>query len=311
MTTNMSLRQVRMIDPVLSSVALGYSNQSFIGHAIFPRVPVYAAGGQIIEFGKEAFLNYNLRRAPGGDTKRISLGYAGKPYALFQDALEIPIPFEHQRDAAAVVGINLQTNATKKGMQIILKSHEVEAAALATSAANYDASNKLALAAGTKWSANTGLPVNDFDSGREAIRSQCGIYPNTAWFSAVAWNAFKNNAQLAERFKYTNADGVVTPDMVKDVLQVSEIVIGAGITMSDQGTTSDIWGNNAGLCYVPPSPEDADTPAFGFTYTMDGDPRVEEIYWDQKAKSWVVPITHERAPVITAKSAGFLFQSPN
>lgn len=311
MTQNMNLRQARVIDPVLSTVALGYSNQAFIGQALFPRVPVYAAGGQVIEFGKEAFLNYNLRRAPGSATKRISLGYAGKPYAVFQDALEIPIPFEHQRDAAAVVGINLQTNATKKGMQIALKSLEVEAATLAITAANYDASNKVALAGGTKWSSGTGVPVTDFDTGREAIRSQCGIYPNTAWFSAVAWNAFKNNAQIAERFKYTNADGVVTPDMVKDVLQVEKIVVGAGISMTDAGVASDIWGNNAGLAYVPPSPEDADTPSFGFTYTMDGDPRVEEIYWDHSAKSWVVPITYERAPVITAKAAGYLIQTPN
>ncbi|MBK8157982.1 MAG: major capsid protein [Rhodospirillaceae bacterium] len=307
----MSLRQVRVIDPVLSSVAIGYSNPAFMVPLILPRVPVFAAGGQIIEFGKEAFLSYNLRRAPGGGTKRVALGYTGKPYALVQDALEIPIPFEHQRDAEAVVGINLQTNATKKGMSIALKSLEVEGATLVTTLATYAASNRVTLAGGTKWSAGTGVPVTDFDTGREAIRSQCGVYPNTAWFSPVAWNAFKNNPQVVDRFKYTNPDGMVSPEMAKGILQVDNVYVGAAISMTDAGVASDIWGNNAGLCYVPPVPEDADTPGFGFTYAMDGDPRVEEIYADRPNKSWIVPVTYERAPVIAAASAGYLFQSPN
>jgi hypothetical protein len=311
MTTNMTLKQVRVIDPVLSTVAVGYSNAAFIGQSILPRVPVYAAGGQIITFGKEAFLAYNLRRAPGARTKRISLGYAGAAYALVQDALEVPIPFEHQRDANAVLGLNLQARATRKGMEIATKSLEVDIATLVTTAGNYASSNKVALSSGTKWSADTGKPVTDFDTGREAIRSQVGVYPNTAWFSPVAWNAFKNNTQVGDRFKYTNADGVITPDMVKDLIGVSQILIGQAVQMNDAGTMSDIWGNNAGLAYVPPAPEDADTPGFGFTYTMDGDPRVEEPYWDPAAKSWVVPVTYERAPVLAAAAAGYLIQNPN
>jgi len=311
MTTNMTLKQVRIIDPVLSAVAVGYSNPAFIGQEILPAVPVFAAGGQIISFGKEAFLAYNLRRAPGGKVKRVALGYAGLPYALVQDALEIPIPFEHQRDAAAVLSLNLQSRATKKAMEIAKKSLEYDIATLVTTAANYAGTNKVTLAGGTKWSSGTGTPVTDFDVGREAVRSQVGVYPNTAWFSPVAWTAFKNNAQLVDRFKYTNTKGGVTPDMVKDVLQVDKIVIGAAVTASDAGVMSDLWGNNAGLAYVPTAPEDADTPGFGFTYTMDGHPLAEEPYYDHGHKSWIVPVTYERNPVLAAANAGYLFTNPN
>ena len=34
-----SRRQIRVVDPVLSNLAFGYSNPSLIGHELFPRVP--------------------------------------------------------------------------------------------------------------------------------------------------------------------------------------------------------------------------------------------------------------------------------
>ena len=72
----LSTAGVRVIDPILSNVVQGYSNMDLVGKNLFPNVPVFASGGQIIEFGKEAFKLYNARRAPGGKTSRIQMGYS-------------------------------------------------------------------------------------------------------------------------------------------------------------------------------------------------------------------------------------------
>ena len=77
----MSGSQVRVVDPVLSTVVQGYKNPELVGSYLFPRVYVPAAGGNIIEFNKAAFELANSVRAPGANTKRISFGYAGKPYS--------------------------------------------------------------------------------------------------------------------------------------------------------------------------------------------------------------------------------------
>jgi len=197
----MSNAGVRVIDPILTNVAQGYRNSEFVGNILFPRVPVYATGGQIIEFGKEAFYSYNLRRTPGGATKRIQFGYLGKQFALSQDSVEAQVPREWMRDAAAVPGIDLGTRAINLGMKVVTKSLEEEQASLATNAANYDANHKLALAAGTKWSAATGTPSDDIDSAREAIRGAVGVYPNVVLMSAVAFNAARNNPNVKARFQ--------------------------------------------------------------------------------------------------------------
>lgn len=305
----LSNQGVRIIDPILSSVAQGYRNAEFIGSILFPRVPVFTSGGQVIEFGKEAFFNYNLRRAPGGMTKRIQFGYLGKPFALLQDSVEVPVPREHLRDAAAVPGIDLGTRAVSLGMKTVLKSLEVDQAALATNAANYDVNHKLALAGATKWSVATGNPSADIASAREAIRSSVGIYPNTVVLSAVAFAAAINNANVLSRFQYTMHD-VITEDMLAALWNVDKVVVGKAIGMTDAGVASDIWGNNVVLAYTNLGSQNAEEPSFGYTYTMEGNPLVEQPYWDSATKSWIYPVNFERVPVLSGITSAFLIQNP-
>lgn len=305
----LSNQGARIIDPILTNVAQGYKNAEFVGNVLFPRVPVFASGGQIIEFGKEAFLNYNLRRTPGGATKRIQFGYLGKPFALLQDSVEVPVPREHMRDAAAVPGIDLGTRAVGLGMKVVTKSLEVDQAAIATNANNYDANHKLALAGATKWSAATGTPTADINTAREAIRSSVGIYPNVALLSAVAFNAVINNPNVMSRFQYTSHD-VITEEMLAKLWNVEKVIVGKAIGMTDASVASDIWGNSAILAYTNLGSQNAEEPSFGYTYTMEGNPLVEQPYWDNATKSWVYPVNFERVPVLSGITSGFLIQTP-
>lgn len=80
----------------------------------------------------------------------------------------------------------------------------------------------------------------------------------------------------------------------------------------DDDTFSDIWGNAAVLAYVPSEAEAAmPIPSYGYTYTMEGHPMVEQPYWDNGSKSWIYGTTMERAPVLTGMLAGYLIQTPN
>jgi len=311
----LSNQGVRVIDPVLSSVAQGYTSPDFVGNVLFPRVPVGASGGQIIEFGRDAFRLYQSKRSPGGKTARIQFGYLGKPFALLQDAFDVPLPREHIRDASRVPGLDLAKRAVNVGMRAAALSLEVDQATLATTAGNYGAGNKVTLAGATKWSTTTGTPMTDIDTGREAIRQACGAYPNVLVLSALAFNACKNNPSITARFQYNGAAGTdasqITPAMLAGLFNVKRVVIGAGVYWSDANVSADIWGNNAVLAYVPEADLSAETPSFGYTYTMDGHPLVEEPYWDPEAKSWVYGTTYERAPVLSGISAGYLIQNPS
>ena len=95
----MNPRAVRLVDPILSGVVLGYRNAVLIGDILFPRVPVYVSGGQIIKFNRTDYTKYNAARAPGGDVGEIDFGFTGEAYGLMPNALAGKVPIEHLRDA--------------------------------------------------------------------------------------------------------------------------------------------------------------------------------------------------------------------
>lgn len=305
----MNPNEVRVIDPILSTVANGYQHTEHVGHTLFPRVPVGTTGGQVLEFGKESFKLYKTRRAPGTNTRRIQFGYLGKPFNLVQDALENQVPREYLRDAAKVPGVDLGIRAVKGTMSALSLNLEYDQAQLATNAANYDNDHKITLAGADKWSDATSDPVGDIEAAKEAVRSTIGFRPNTLLLSAQAFGALKNHPDILERIKYTSRDAV-TADLIANLWEFKKVVVGDAVTFDDGGAGVDVWGNNAILAYVPTNPSGLEEPSFGYTYTMEGHPLVEKPYYDNSAKSWIYPVTYERVPVLTGILSGFLIINP-
>lgn len=306
---NMSPAQVRVVDPILTNVAQGYRQVEMVAATLFPSVPVQKSGGQILEFGKDSFKLYNARRAPGAGTKRVQFGYLGRPFALVQDSLEGILPREYLRDSGQLPGVNLDSRTVNSTMRSLLLTLENDCAAIATNASNYDSDHKVALSGNDKWSDGTAEPNDNIEAGKEAIRQSVGIYPNTLLLSARAFKVAKANPNVVERFKYTSRDSI-TAEMLANLWDLDRVVVGKAVAFDDAGTTIDIWGNNAILAYVPPAPSGMEDPSYGYTYTMEGHPLVEKPYYDNNSKSWIYPVTYERAPVLTGILSGYLIQNP-
>jgi len=304
----MNNRQVRVIDPILSNLAQGYTHPERVGFALFPRVPVKHRGGQIIEFGRDSFKRYKTRRAPGANTKRLQFGYEGKPFALTQDALEGQVPWEHMQDANQVPGIDLGTEATNEVMDILSLALEIEQAELATNPANYGVNNKDTLAGTSQWSDPGSDPAKQVREYREAVRSIVGIRPNVMEVSASGFNALCEHPKIIERFKYTGSDSI-TAEMLARLFNLRRIVVGEAVYMNEGSSQMvDVWGDSAVLAYVPEQISSRRAPSFGYTYTLEGHPLVEEAYNERPAKSWIYPVTYERAPVLSGIESGFLIQ---
>ncbi|HDZ74969.1 MAG TPA: hypothetical protein ENH55_19820 [Aurantimonas coralicida] len=307
----LSPKQARVIDPVLTQVAQGYRNMTHVGPVLFPTVEVEARGGQVLEFGKEAFRTMNARRAPGSDTKTVSFGYVGKPFQLVQDALNSPVPRELMEDASNVPGVDLGTRATNAVMNILTLNLEVEQAELATNPASYDVNHKMAVAGTDQWSDPASDPMQQIDDGKDAVRATAGVEPNRMVISKPTFNALKRHPKIIERFKYTTADSI-TVKMLANIFELDTLAVGmASVLQSadDNAPFVDVWGNEAVLAYVPDNPAGREEPSYGYTYTLKGHPFVETADWDNNRKSWVYGVTYERAPVTTGILSGFLFQN--
>ena len=300
---SMNLSEARVIDPILTAYAQGYQHADRVGGLLFPTVPVTTSAGKVLEFGKESFMLYNARRAPGAATKRIEFGYEGKPYALVQDSLESKVPREYADEAKTVAAVDLGMRASTLVMNTLTLALEYEQAGIATNPGNFAASHKVTLAGTSRWSDPDATPLADLEEGRQTIRAACGVYPNVAVFGPRAYSALKAHPSVTARFRNTD---IVTGAMLQALLEIDRIAEGRSVYADDTGSFRDVWGDIAVLAYAPPKASGFEQPSFGYTYTKQGHPFVERPFWDNNTKSFIYGLTYERAPVLTGMLAGYL-----
>ena len=138
----------RVVDQVLTTVARGYQNGSHAWPLVFPVVRTGQRAGQIIEFRAEDFSAVDVRRAPGESRREVQYGYAGKPYATEQRALDGLVPVEVLEDARVSPGIDHQQLAVRRTMSVVSLQIELAAARLATDVTTYASDHHVTLSGG-------------------------------------------------------------------------------------------------------------------------------------------------------------------
>ncbi|VFR54779.1 hypothetical protein BRI6_1098 [plant metagenome] len=319
----MTLEQIRLRqNPVLTNILLGLGQGTLVAEKLLPRLPQALSGVTIPKLGDERLKRYNLRRAPGAVTKRVDISYDGVVYKVEQYSVEVPMPRELLREADEARKLNVSAYldvsqiAMTTANDILLLDYEIEAAAIATTAASYASGHTLALSGGTKWSASTGTPVTDVSAASNVIRKKIGKRPNTLLLSADADTAVRQNPQVKSYLPSTQ-QGPATDEQLKSVFKVSEILVADAVWKDGTGTGQDVWGNNAILAYVPKVSAGANgsislaEPALGFTSVLPGHPFAETPYFENGSKSWIYGATYERQANLAYEAAGFLFTNPN
>ena len=309
----LNLSQVRVIDPVLTTIAQGYQQPGLVGNALFPQVTVGQRAGNIITFGKEDFMLYATGRAPGENTRRVQFGYAGSPFSLVDYSLEGLAPIEVIQEGLSRSdgwAINHMSLAAAKVQSIMALRLEYQQAILARTAASYQAANKITLSGTSQWSDQTSgisSPVAVIETGKEAVRAATGKRANTVVMGALVFKSLKTHPLILDRIKYTGRD-VATVDILASLFDVDRVLVGDAIYSNDAGTAyTDVWGKDVVVAYTnTASVADMGAPTYGYTYNLGGYPIVEQPYMDRNAKSWIVPVTRSEAPVIAAVNAGYL-----
>lgn len=115
------LSNLRVVDPVLTHLATGYTNAELIGSVLMPFVGVDKEGGKIPLFGKEHFRIYSTERALRAKSNRINPESVGSvDVALDEHDLEYPIDYREDAESA----FPLQASATNTVVEGIRLRHE-------------------------------------------------------------------------------------------------------------------------------------------------------------------------------------------
>lgn len=306
---NMKTSQVRVIDPILTNHSRGYKQTSYIGDRLLPIATMMTRAAKRIEFGRESFRRYKIKRAPGTAIAQVSFGYEGKPVQLSQYALAAVTPVEHQDEAQEVPGIDLLSTNVDTVLAVIALEKEIQQAEAARNAAIYDANNKVALAGATMWSDPASKPAKDVEDAKEVIRGRTGKRPNVLALGAVVAAALRVHPEVIERFKHTTS-ATISDEMLAQYFNVAEVLVGDAIVDADDGTTTDVWGNDAILAYVPrEGTPNINIPAYGYTYRLSNHPYAKPAYFERGLNSWLNDVFDEFSPEVVGPDAGFLFQN--
>ena len=305
-----SLSQVRVFDPVLTSVARGYTSQkASIANALFPIVSVQSRAGRIMKFDADSFKLVGTARAPGANTKRVQFGYGTDNFSLVDHRLEGTVPRELQQEAQNGPGIDLAANAVRRVQDMMALEREKQAADLARNPANYAASNKETLSGTSKWSDSASNPFVDILEAKEIIRGQTGEEPTVLALGPKALTALRTHPKILERLSTASDRPPATLAQLAALLELGEIVKGGAVYHS--GTVlADVWGADAVLAYTTPaSMQDMGSPNYGYTYQLGDGVSVEPGYYDNNTATWNYPVSDAYQPVLAGPAAGFLFQN--
>lgn len=300
--------QARVVDPILTNHARGYTNAEMVGRFLFPMVSMPTRAAKRIEFDRSSFRRRRTRRAPGSPIARLEFGYEGKAVNLHQEALASVIPIEHQEDASAVPGIDLRRTSVDTVLAVIALEKEIQQAEVARNAASYAATNKVVLAGDFKWSDPDSDPKGQVFDAKEVIRKRIGRRPNTIVMGGAVTSSLQKHPKLLEHFKHTNSSAISMP-MLQSYFDIENVVSGDSIYDVDDATTVDVWGGDVILAYVPPEGMRAmPLPSYGYTYQLANHPLVEATEWDGDIRSWKNAVLDEFSAELVGADAGYLFQ---
>lgn len=302
------LSNLRIVDPVLTNLALGYTNNEFVGEHLMPFVWVEKEANKLPKFGKEAFKLYNTERALRAESNRINPeGVTSLDLNTDEHDIEYPIDYRESNEAA----FPLEAWGVEVTQQVIQLRREKMIADMAQNAANYPAGNKIALSGTSRFTDPGSDPLGVVEDGKEGIRKKTGKRPNTMIIGASAFKPLKFHPQLTDKIKYTGM-GVVRLYSLGEFFDIPNIYIGEGIYSSDQDAFSDLWRDNIVLAYVAQKPQTDGIarspyqPSFGYTPRRRGMPQVDTR--NPSGKVELVRSTDNFRPYIVGADAGYLIE---
>jgi hypothetical protein len=305
--------ELRMIDPVLTTVAQGYTNSNLVAEALFPTIQVSKLKGKIPVFGKEAFLIRDTYRAIKAQSNRIPP--SDIEFITFETKeRDIEISIDYIEEEESPDFSRYEQRITKELVDILQLGREKEAADLVQNTDNfnedliYEVTENQAFDDYTK----NADPILIIRNSAAKMRSLIARYPNTMVIGDKCYQALINHPKLLDRVKYSGISKV-SKNILSELTDIPNVFVGSAVYSDDGVNFSDVWLDNIILAYVDRSDKALRSeynPSFGYTLQREGKPEIDT-YYENGGKIKIIRNTDNYSIQITAKDAGFLIYNTN
>ncbi len=260
------------VDSVLTQISIGYTNEGLVGDKLFPPVPVAKQSDLYYVFGRETWLPEDDVRAPGAVAREIKgAAVSTDPYFCVEHSLQIPVTDEERRNADRP--LDPDRDGTELVTSKIMLGRERAIQTLATTAANYAATNTTTLSGTSQWNDYTNSdPIGVLRTGKRAIHAKIFREPNTLVIPYPVMSVLEDHPDFLERIKYSER-AIFSPELLAAILGFRTVLIpGVGINTAPLGQAESLaylWGNDVVMAYVPDRPG-LKLPAYGYEFVWNG-----------------------------------------
>lgn len=303
-------RDARPVNPVLTSLSIGFRNENFLWDQISPPFEVSEKTGIFFLYDRDFW----FRRQEGAERAPTS-PYLRTGYELSTASFNnIEIGFEKELGdpirASSQTPEDLQIIDTRFLTNLIQLELEkrVQLAHFITGV--WGTSNTLT---GTnQWSdfANSD-PIADMDTAKRTILRNTGAQAMMGFVGLLGWEQLKEHPLILEKYKHTQT-GIMTEELVAKALGIDRITVGNSVeNTAFEGAAyvgADIWTDNF-LLKVDQEPSiDTGTPSVTFMWNEKGNiPWAMEDYRDETIRSDITRVFTHLDPQITSAQHGYLF----
>ncbi len=189
---------VRLSDPVLTNLALGYRNGAFVGQHLLPYVDVKKEGVRIPKFGTEAFVVEDDERALFAPSNEITpVKVTTKQLDLVEHDLAHPIDYRENKEA----DFAFEKYALSVVQEKMSLNHEKRVVQLVTNDATYGSDNKIILSGSSQFNDSKSDIFGVFDDALDAVANATGYGVNQCVIPADVWKALKAHPQIVDVLK--------------------------------------------------------------------------------------------------------------
>ncbi|HAW08051.1 MAG TPA: hypothetical protein DCW42_02620 [Bacteroidetes bacterium] len=300
------LDQLRMVDPVLTNIAQGYTPSNFIGEKLFPIVKVNSQKGKVPKFGKDAFVVRNSERAIRSNSNRIPTSdYDTIEFTLRERDLEVAMDYIEELETYDE--LKYEQKLTRDLLDLLALEREKAIADYVQNPLNFDSSSKKILQAGESFNGSSDNPLTIINDAIEQLRENIGRKPNIIVMGMDTYRAIENNFALGNIIQ--NAGNLkFTYQMLQESLGIKNIYIGTSVYSEDGRIFQDIWKDNLIMAFVDQSERSRRTqynPSYGYTFQREGMPEIDS-YYENGGKIKVIRATDNWEIKAIAPEAAFL-----
>jgi hypothetical protein len=304
------------INPDLTAIALAYRNEALIADMVLPRVPVALDAFKYYKFNRDDAFNVpDTKIGRKSEANMVEFGGTEVTDSTVDWGLKDAVPLQDVRNAANSP-FDPMGQATSNLTRLIQLDREQRTAGVVFNAANFATGNKATLSGTGQWSDYTNSnPLSAMLTAFDAMLMR----PNKLVLGQAVWTVLRQHPRIVEAIKSTGAgtgaQGLVSRQQVADLLELQEVLIGAGwLNGAKKGAAAAYarcWGKFACAIYTEPVASSQTATTFGFTAESGGGLRVRDWFDDKIGTdgAQVVQVVDTCKEVLPANDLGYLWSA--